>query len=409
MAETNSNNPAPSRVRTIFILTAALLGGLTAGCGGKQSERGSEKPPPEAGYVVLKREGVPLRLTLPGRTTAFETSEVRPQVSGIIQARLFTEGATVRAGERLYRIDPRVYQSAAGEARADLNSAIAMRDAARARADRFGELAKSGVVSRQDLLDAQAAADSAAATAERARASLATAEVNLSFTEVRAPIGGRIGRSFVTTGALVTSAQATPLTTIQRLDPIFVDIQQSSSAVVAFRRELAGGSLSRASTEVNLILEDGSRYAHAGVLQFAESVVDMSTGTVTVRARFPNPEALLLPGMYVRAEFSPVESRAAILAPQQGISRDVKGNATAIVIGADSKAELRNVETERTVGDQWLVSRGLQPGDRLIVEGLGRIKPGQTVRPVEARLAVSARPKADAGDQAGGGGMAAAR
>jgi membrane fusion protein (multidrug efflux system) len=284
-----------------------------------------------------------------------------------------------------------------------------MRDAARARADRFGELAKSGVVSRQDLLDAQAAADSAAATAERARASLATAEVNLSFTEVRAPIGGRIGRSFVTTGALVTSAQATPLTTIQRLDPIFVDIQQSSSAVVAFRRELAGGSLSRASTEVNLILEDGSRYAHAGVLQFAESVVDMSTGTVTVRARFPNPEALLLPGMYVRAEFSPVESRAAILAPQQGISRDVKGNATAIVIGADSKAELRNVETERTVGDQWLVSRGLQPGDRLVVEGLGRIKPGQTVKPVEARLAVSARPKVDADDQAGGGGMAAAR
>jgi len=409
MAETNSNNPAPSRVRTIFILTAALLGGFAAGCGGKQSERGAEKAPPEAGYVVLKSEGVPLRLTLPGRTTAFETSEVRPQVSGIIQARLFTEGATVRAGERLYRIDPRVYQSAAGEARADLNSAIAMRDAARARADRFGELAKSGVVSRQDLLDAQAAADSAAATAERARASLATAEVNLSFTEVRAPIGGRIGRSFVTTGALVTSAQATPLTTIQRLDPIFVDIQQSSSAVVAFRRELAGGSLSRASTEVNLILEDGSRYAHAGVLQFAESVVDMSTGTVTVRARFPNPEALLLPGMYVRAEFSPVESRAAILAPQQGISRDVKGNATAIVIGADSKAELRNVETERTVGDQWLVSRGLQPGDRLVVEGLGRIKPGQTVRPVEARLAVSARPKADADDQAGGGGMAAAR
>jgi membrane fusion protein (multidrug efflux system) len=409
MAETNSNNPAPSRVRTLFIFAAALLGSLAAGCGGKQSDHGGEKAPPEAGYVVLKREGVPLRLTLPGRTTAFESSEVRPQVSGIIQARLFTEGATVRAGERLYRIDPRVYQSAAGEARADLNSAIAMRDAARARADRFGELAKSGVVSRQDLLDAQAAADSAAASAERARASLATAEVNLSFTEVRAPISGRIGRSFVTTGALVTSAQATPLTTIQRLDPIFVDIQQSSSAVVAFRRQLAGGSLTRASTEVNLILEDGSRYAHAGVLQFAESVVDMSTGTVTVRARFPNPEALLLPGMYVRAEFSPVESREAILAPQQGISRDVKGNATAIVIGADSKAELRNVETERTVGDQWLVSRGLQPGDRLVVEGLGRIKPGQTVRPVEARLAVSARPKADAGDQAGGGGMAAAR
>ncbi|HEV7608828.1 MAG TPA: efflux RND transporter periplasmic adaptor subunit [Steroidobacteraceae bacterium] len=406
MAATNSNNPAPSRVRPLFIVAVSLLGGLAAGCGAKQAKEG-DKQPPEAGYVVLKREGVPLRLTLPGRTTAFESSEVRPQVSGIIQARLFTEGATVRAGEQLYRIDPRVYQSAAGEARADLNSAIALRDAARTRADRFGELAKSGVVSRQDLLDAQAAAESAAAAAERARASLATAEVNLSFTEVRAPIGGRIGRSFVTTGALVTSGQTTPLTTIQRLDPIFVDIQQSSSAVVAFRRQLAGGSLSRASTEVNLVLEDGSRYAHAGVLQFAESVVDMSTGTVTVRARFPNPESLLLPGMYVRAEFSPVEAREAILAPQQGISRDVKGNATAIVIGADSKAELRTVETERTVGDQWLVSRGLQPGDRLVVEGLGRIKPGQVVRPVEARRAASAPPRTDASDQAASGGTAA--
>jgi membrane fusion protein (multidrug efflux system) len=408
MAKTSSNNSAPGRARTLFLIAVSLLGGLAAGCGqGKRATEGGDPQPPEAGYVLLKREGVPLRLVLPGRTTAFETSEVRPQVSGIIQARLFTEGAMVSAGERLYRIDPRVYQSAAGEARADLNSAIAMRDAARARADRFGELAKSGVVSRQDLLDAQAAAASAAASAERAGASLATTEVNLGFTEVRAPIGGRIGRSFVTTGALVTSGQTTPLTTIQRLDPIFVDIQQSSSAVIAFRRQLAGGSLSRASTEVNLILEDGSRYAHPGVLQFAESVVDMSTGTVTVRARFPNPESLLLPGMYVRAEFSPVEAREAILVPQQGISRDVKGNATAIVIGSDSKAELRAVETERTVGDQWLVSRGLQPGDRLVVEGLGRIKPGQLVRPVEARLATPTPPQTDAGDAASPGGTAA--
>ena len=370
-------------VRTLIIFLSAALAGLLSGCGpGREGGSTADKPAPEAGYVILKREAVPLRLTLAGRTTAFETSDVRPQVSGIIQARLFTEGATVHAGELLYRIDPRVYQSAVGEARADVASAIAMRDAARARADRFGELAKSQVVSRQDLLDAQAAADSAGATVERARAALATAEINLEFTRVSAPIAGRIGRSFVTTGALVTAGQVTPLTTIQRLDPIFLDIQQSSSAVVAFRRQLAGGGLARASTDVNLILEDGSRYAHVGVLQFAESVVDMNTGTVTVRARFPNPEALLLPGMYVRAEFSPLEAREAILAPQQGISRDVKGNATAIVIGADSKAELRTVVTERTVGDQWLVSRGLEPGDRLVVEGLGRIKPGQAVRPV---------------------------
>jgi membrane fusion protein (multidrug efflux system) len=375
-------------VRGWVAVTAAIL---LVGCG--SNEAGGppvQKPPPEAGYVVVKRESVPLRLELAGRTAAFETSEVRPQVSGIIQARLFTEGATVRAGDILYRIDPRLYEAAASEARADLASATATRDAARVRADRLGELARSGVVSRQDLLDAQATADAAAAAAEHARAVLATAQINLKFTEVSAPIGGRIGRSIVTTGALVSAAQTAPLTTIQRLDPMFVDIQQSSAALISFRRQLAGGDLARASTAVDLILEDGSRYAHAGVLQFAESVVDMSTGTVTVRARFPNPDGLLLPGMYVRAEFSPVQAREAILAPQQGISRDVKGNATALVIGADSKAEARTLVTERTVGDQWLVSKGLLPGDRLIVEGLGRIQPGQVVKPVEVRPAANA-------------------
>jgi membrane fusion protein (multidrug efflux system) len=351
--------------------------------GGRQNGRGGgDGKAPEAGYVVLQREAVPLRLELPGRTTAFETSEVRPQVSGIIRERLFTEGATVHAGDVLYRIDPRIYEAALNQARADLASAIATRDAARTRADRLGELAKSGVVSRQDLLDAQATAEAAAAATEKARAGVSTAEINLKFTQVSAPITGRIGRSVVTTGALVSAGQAEALTTIQRLDPMFVDIQQSSAALLAFRRQVAGGGLARASTEVNLRLEDGSRYSHPGVLQFAESVVDMNTGSVTVRARFPNPEGWLLPGMYVRAEFSPVQARDAILVPQQGISRDNKGNATALVISSDSKAELRNVVTERTVGDKWLVSKGLQPGDRLIVEGLSHIQPGQSVRPV---------------------------
>jgi membrane fusion protein (multidrug efflux system) len=355
-------------------------------CTQEDGGRPSDKKAPEAGFVVLKREAVPLRLELPGRTAAFETSEVRPQVSGIIQARLFTEGGTVKAGELLYRIDPRLYEAAVNQARADLTSAVATQNASRVRADRLGELAKTGVVSRQDLLDAQASADAAAAATEKARAGLASAEINLKFTQVSAPITGRIGRSVVTTGALVSAGQAGPLTTIQKLDPIFVDIQQSSAALLSFRRQLAGGGLSRASTEVNLSLEDGSRYAHAGVLQFAESVVDMNTGTVTVRARFPNPEGWLLPGMYVRAEFSPVQAREAILAPQQGISRDSKGNATAFVISADSKAEPRTVVTERTVGSQWLISKGLLPGDRLIVEGLSRIQPGQLVRPVAVSL-----------------------
>ncbi len=372
------NRAASLRASLVVILALTVVG-----CSKHDADaRGGEKRDPEAGYVVLKREAVPLRLELPGRTAAFETSEVRPQVSGIIQERLFTEGAIVHAGDILYKIDPRLYEAALNQARADLASSIATRDAAKMRADRFTELGKSGVVSRQDLLDAQATADSSGAAVDRARAAVASAEINLKFTQVSAPITGRIGRSVVTTGALVSAAQASPLTTIQRLDPMFVDIQQSSAALLSFRRQVAGGDLERASTAVNLRLEDGSRYAHAGVLQFAESVVDINTGTVTVRARFPNPEGWLLPGMYVRAEFSPVQAKEAILVPQQGISRDSKGNATVLVINADSKAETRTVVTDRTVGDQWLVSKGLQPGDKLIVEGLSRIQAGQAVRPV---------------------------
>jgi membrane fusion protein (multidrug efflux system) len=355
-----------------------------AGCS-KQPEP-KTKGPPEVGFVVLKQESVPLGVELPGRTAAFETSEVRPQVSGIIKARLFTEGAAVKAGEVLYRIDPRIYDSSANQARADLESAQATADAARARADRFAELAKTAVVSKQDLLDAQAAANSASASAVRARAVLSTAEINRKFTEISAPISGRIGRSVVTTGALVSAAQAEPLATIQRLDPIFVDIQQSSGTLLSLRRQLAEGGVTRASTSVSLILEDGSRYSREGVLEFAESVVDASTGTVTIRARFPNPDALLLPGMYVRAQFAPVAASAAILVPQQGISRDAKGNATALVVNAESKAELRTVVTDRTVGDQWVVSSGLAPGDRLIVEGLSKVKAGQSVKPVASSL-----------------------
>jgi membrane fusion protein, multidrug efflux system len=375
--------------KPILVTTALSLALLLGACGQDNGEQKAAKPMPEVGYVILKPESVPLRVELPGRTAAFETSEVRPQVSGIIQARLFTEGATVHAGDLLYRIDPRIYESAAGQARADLASAIATRNAARARAARFAELAKSQVVSQQDLLDAQAAADAASASAMRAAAALETAEINRKFTQVRAPIAGRIGRSVVTTGALVSAAQAEPLTTIQRLDPIFVDIQQSSGVLLGLRRQLVEGGVTKASTAVSLILEDGSRYSHAGVLQFAESMVDASTGTVTIRARFPNPDALLLPGMYVRAEFSPVEAHDAILAPQQAISRDVKGQATALVVSPDSKVELRALVADRTVGDQWLISSGLAPGDKLIVEGRSRVKPGQSVKPVAVKLAQS--------------------
>ena len=375
-----------ARGAIVLIAMAAVLTACgrkdEAPAGGRDVAAGRGREVADAGYVELRSESVPLRLELPGRTTAFETSEVRPQVSGIIRERLFTEGTMVKAGDLLYRIDPRLYESSLSQARADFASAQATRDASRTRAERIGELAKAEVVSRQDLLDAESQSLAAAAAAERAQAAVSSAEINLQFTKVSAPISGRIGRSIVTTGALVSAGQAEPLATIQRLDPMFVDIQQSSGALLAFRRQVAGGDLARASTEVELQLEDGSRYAHKGVLEFAESVVDTSTGSVTVRARFPNPEGWLLPGMYVRAEFSPVQAQAAILAPQQGISRDAKGNATALIINAESKAELREVVAERTVGDRWLVSKGLANGDRLIVEGLGRIQAGQQVHPV---------------------------
>lgn len=365
----------------VFALALALAACSARNDGGRNGAGG--RPPPEAGFVELHSEKVPLLIELPGRTTAFETSEVRPQVSGIIRERLFQEGAVVKEGDLLYRIDPRLYESALGQARAELASATANAEAAKARAERIAELAKSQVVSRQDLLDAQSTAAAAQAATEKAHAAVTAAEINLQFTRVSAPITGRIGRSIVTTGALVSAGQPAPLATIQRLDPIFVDIQQSSGSLLALRREVAGGSLERASLAVKLKMEDGSLYPHDGVLQFAESVVDTSTGTVTVRARFPNPQGWLLPGMYVRAEFSPVQARSAILVPQQGISRDTSGNATALIINADSKAELRTVVAERTVGDKWLVSGGLADGDRVIVEGLGRIQAGQVVKPVK--------------------------
>lgn len=387
----------PAVVFRVMVLAVAGLGTASCGQQGEKADARTQGAAVAVGYVELHGESVPLLLELPGRTTAYETSEVRPQVSGIIKERLFTEGARVKAGDVLYRIDPRVYEAALEQARADLSSATAAANAARVRAQRYGTLAKTGVISAQDLLDAEATAESAAAATQHAAAGVAAARLNLQFTGVTAPIAGRIGRSFVTTGALVSASQATPLATIQRLDPIFVDIQQSSTDLLSFRRQLEGGNLAWDSTEVKLRLEDGSEYRHAGVLQFAEPVVDASTGSVTVRARFPNPEGFLMPGMFVRALFSPVKAKDAMLVPQQAIIRDARGNAHVLVVGADSTAQQRDVVTERTVGDNWLVSAGVKPGDRVIVEGLGRLKAGQAVRaePVELKPA-SAAPAATA-------------
>ncbi|SDC77738.1 membrane fusion protein, multidrug efflux system [Sphingomonas sp. YR710] len=355
---------------------------LLAGCGDKKP--GKDISPPEAGYVVVKAQSVPLVLELAGRTSAYETSEVRPQVSGVIKARNFVEGAIVHAGETLYQIDPSLYRAAADQASANLANATATRAAAEAKASRYKPLAAMEAVSQQDYTDAAAAAKQASAAVAQNRALLEAANINLRFTKVPAPITGRIGRSLFTTGALVTAGQTSPLTTIQRLDPIFVDIQQSSADLLALRRSLASGGAVPSAATAHLQLEDGSQYPAAGKVQFSEAMVDPSTGTVTLRATFPNRDGLLLPGMYVRARLSQATAKNAILVPQQGLSRDPKGQATVMLVGADGKAISQLVTADRTIGDKWLVTAGLKPGDKVIVEGLQRIKRGMKIIAVPA-------------------------
>ncbi len=382
-------------MKSLSILPLSLLM-LLAACGEGKDKKG-EKPVPEAGFVIVSTQRVPLALELAGRTSAYETSEVRPQVSGVIQSRAFTEGSIVRAGQTLYQIDARLYRAAAAEARANLANAQAVRVAAAAKADRFRPLATIEAVSKQDYADAQATAGQATAQVAQARAQLDTATINVGFTRVPAPITGRIGRSLATVGALVTTAQADPLTTIQRLDPIFVDIQQSSADLLALRRSLAAGGVVPSSAAVRLVLEDGSDYALPGRVQFAEPVVDVATGTVTLRATFPNPDGLLLPGMYVRARLSQATAVDAILVPQAGISRNPQGQATVLLVGPGNKAVTRAVKADRTVGAAWLVTGGLKPGEKVIVEGLGRIKTGQPIRPVPAGSKPAARPPGGGG------------
>lgn len=366
------------------LLAGALLANLSmlGGCSAKGQAPAGPPPAVEVGIVTLESRPLSLTTELPGRTFAYETSEVRPQVSGIIRERSFTEGQQVEKGQTLYQIDARVYRATEAEARANLASARASEEATRIKAERYKYLSQEKVVSDQDYTEAKAAASQAAASVQQAEAALEMARINLRFTQVPAPITGRIGRSLVTTGALVTSGQATPLATIQRLDPMFVDLQESSANLLAMRRALARGGAPPASAEVHLKLEDGSEYSETGVLQFAEATVDPSTGSVALRARFDNPDGLLLPGMYVRAVVVQGDQESAILAPQPGVSRDAKGNATALLVGPDDKVVQRQVELDRTVDDRWLVSKGLAAGDRLIVEGVDKVKPGQVVKAV---------------------------
>jgi len=366
----------------LVALSGLVLLLATTGCAKKDDRRAP--PPPEAGYVVLTAQSAPIEIELTGRTSAYETSDVRPQVSGLIQARRFVEGSIVRQGQTLYEIDPSLYRAAVAQAQANLANAEANRTAAEAKAARYKPLVAIEAVSKQDYTDAVSAANQAAAQVEQMRAALQTAKINLGFTRVPAPIGGQVGRSIVTTGALVTNGQANALTTIARLDPINVDIQQSSSDLVALRQQLASGGVLPSSAAVRLVLEDGTLYPLPGRIEFTEPLVDPSTGSVTLRARFPNPQNLLLPGMFVRARLSQATVQNAILVPQQGVTRTPNGEATVLLVGPGDKAVLRPIQATRSVGDKWLVSSGLAAGDRVITEGLMRIKPGMAVRPVPA-------------------------
>ncbi|MDB5443795.1 MAG: MexE family multidrug efflux transporter periplasmic adaptor subunit [Phenylobacterium sp.] len=379
-------------------LTAFALSLLVAGCGAKVQTKGPTTP--SVGYVVITAQDVPLELQLPGRTTAIETADVRPQVSGVIKARRFQEGSLVRQGQTLYEIDPSLYRAAVAQAQANLANAQAVLADTQARATRYKPLADIEAVAKQDYTDALALAKEAAAQVLLNRATLQTAQINLHFTHVPAPITGRIGRSLVTTGALVTNGQVTPLATIERLDPIFVDMPQSSAEIVALRRELSSGGAAASAATVRLILEDGTPYTAPGTLEFSEALVDPNTGSVTLRARFPNSQNLLLPGMYVRGNLSEMTVKNAILAPQQGVSRDPRGNATVYLLGPGNKAVLRTVTADRTVGDHWLVTSGLAVGDKVITEGLTNVKPGITVRPVLA----GSPPRAPPAKASGGAG-----
>jgi membrane fusion protein (multidrug efflux system) len=337
------------------------------------------------GVVVIQPQRVALTTELPGRTTAYLTAEVRPQVTGIIQSRLFTEGSDVKAGQALYQIDPASYRAAHSSARAALSRAEAALVSVRLKSERYGQLVKINAVSQQDYDDAHAALMQAEADVEAAKAALESARINLAYTRVTAPISGRIGRSTVTSGALVTANQAAALSTIQNLSSMYVDVTQSNAELLKLKQNLASGLLKQggaSQARVKLILEDGSAYPLPGALKFSEVTVDQSTGSITLRATFPNPKQILLPGMFVRAILEEGVSENAILIPQRGVTRNSKGDAVALVVGAGEKAEQRPIKVSRTVGDTWLVSEGIKAGDRVIVEGLQKARPGTVVKAV---------------------------
>ncbi|MEE1921191.1 efflux RND transporter periplasmic adaptor subunit [Pseudomonas sp. 148P] len=361
------------------LVSAVALATLLSGC--KKEEAAPVAQAPQVGVVTLQAQPYTLVSDLPGRTIAYRVAEVRPQVNGIILKRLFKEGSEVKEGQQLYQIDPSVYEATLASAQANLQSTKSL-------SDRYKQLVSEQAVSRQQYDDAQA-------KRLQAEATLKSAQIDLRYTKVLAPISGRVGRSAVTEGALVSNGQSTAMATIQQLDPIYVDVTQSSAELLKLRRELESGALKKVgdnAAEVSLKLEDGSTYAQKGRLEFSEVSVDETTGSVTLRAVFPNPEHNLLPGMFVHARLNNGINETAILAPQQGVTRDLKGQATAMVVNKDNKVELRQLKASRTVGSDWLIEEGLNAGDRLITEGLQYVKPGVEVKVSEATNVKPAQP-----------------
>ena len=379
--------PRAAWKKTLVAFAITLI--ALSSCGPSGGQQGFRNTTPQVGVVVIHYTSTPLTSDLPARTSPYEQADVRPQVNGIVKSRLFVEGGNVKAGQPLYQIDPAPYQAAFDSAKAALANAEANLATTRAKAERYSSLLAQNAIAKQDYDDVQAAYKQAEANVLQQNANVESARINLNYTTITAPISGRIGRSLVTVGALVTANQTSPLATIQRLDPIYVDINQSTADLLALKKQIAAGQVSGntpATARVSLSLEDGSKYPLEGKLQFSETSVDENTGAVVLRAEFPNPSGMLLPGMYVRAHIVEGVDTRAILAPQQGVSRDEKGEPTALVVDAHDIARLRILTAPRAIGSNWLVTAGLAPGDRLIVQGLQSVQPGKPVHAVTISL-----------------------
>ena len=376
-------------MRFITVMALAALTIVAAGCKNKMGA----PPPPEVAVVTLQPEKVTITTELPGRVSAYLVAEVRPQVNGIIKKRFFTEGADVKAGEVLYQIDPAMYQAAFDNASASLTRAEANLPPIRSKAQRYKELAAIKAVSQQEFEDVSAQHMQAEADVKLWKAAVETARINLDYTRVKAPIAGRIGKSAVTVGALATANQATPFTTVQQLDPVYVDAPQSSANLLHLKRIIAEGKLVNKgpdSAKVKLLLEDGTPYDQEGTLKFSDITVEPSTGSFILRMVFPNPKHTLLPGMYARAVVMEGVAENALLVPQQSVTRDPKGNPYVLVVNGQNKVEVRPVEAPRAMNDRWFVTSGLKAGDKVIVEGIQKAMPGSTVKPVPFKPAAPA-------------------